>query len=94
MDKLSSHNDPKVHNIAENSVGLKPSCKMFSTMLEDEGVISTCHIGIGTSITLGKAPIHYNLPMWDSRIKLMLNLFLMDRKSLLVLISKLIDLLL
>ena len=41
-------------------------------MLEDEGVISTAHIGIGTSITLGgvvKAPTHYDLLMWNPRIE-------------------------
>ena len=41
-------------------------------MLEDEGVVPTAHIGIGTSITLGgtvKAPTHYDLLMWNPRIE-------------------------
>ena len=40
-------------------------------MLEDEGVIGSAHIGIGTSITLGgviKAPTHYDLIMWNPTI--------------------------
>ena len=45
---------------------------MCGIMLEDEGVLSTCHIGIGTNITLGgsiKAPIHYDLLMWEPKIE-------------------------
>jgi leucyl aminopeptidase (aminopeptidase T) len=72
-ENLASQNDPKVYNIAEMGVGLNPNCRMCGIMLEDEGVISTCHIGIGTSITLGgtvKAPIHYDLLMWHPRIEI------------------------
>lgn len=61
---LASHNDPNCYNIAELGVGLNPKCKLCGIMLEDEGVIPTAHIGIGTSITLGgtvKAPTHYDL---------------------------------
>lgn len=69
---LASHNDPNCYNIAELGVGLNPQCRMCGIMLEDEGVIGTAHIGIGTSITLGgitKAPIHYDLLMWNPRIE-------------------------
>lgn len=69
---LASQNDKNVYNIAELGVGLNPSCKMCGIMLEDEGVVNTCHIGIGTSITLGgtvKTSIHYDLLMWDPRIE-------------------------
>ncbi len=64
---LESHEDGSVYNIAELGVGLNPRCRMCGIMLEDEGVISTSHIGIGTNITLGghtKAPVHYDLLMW------------------------------
>jgi len=64
---LESHGDPNVFNIAELGVGLNPKCRLCGIMLEDEGVISTCHIGIGTNITLGgntKAAVHYDLLMW------------------------------
>ncbi|MBW1696495.1 MAG: leucyl aminopeptidase [Deltaproteobacteria bacterium] len=69
---LESHRDQNVFNIAEIGVGLNPKCHMCGIMLEDEGVISTCHIGIGTNITLGghvKAAIHYDLIMWHPRIE-------------------------
>lgn len=69
---LESHNDPNSFNIAELGVGLNPCCKMCGIMLEDEGVIGTAHIGIGTNITLGgntKAPCHYDLLMWMPRVE-------------------------
>ena len=69
---LASHNDHNCYNIAELGVGLNPKCRMCGIMLEDEGVIGTAHIGIGTSITLGgtvKAPTHYDLLMWNPRIE-------------------------
>ncbi len=69
---LASHNDPNSYNIAEIGVGLNPKCRMCGIMLEDEGVIGTAHIGIGTSITLGgtvKASCHYDLLMWMPRIE-------------------------
>jgi len=68
---LTSQEDRNAYNIAEIGVGLNPKCRMCGIMLEDEGVISTCHIGIGTSITLGgtvKAPMHYDLLMWKPKI--------------------------
>lgn len=70
---LESHNNKNVYNIAEIGVGLNPCCRMCGIMLEDEGVISTCHIGIGTSITLGgtiKAPVHYDLIMHNPIIEI------------------------
>ncbi len=69
---LESHNDRNSFNIAELGVGLNPECKLIGIMLEDEGVLGTAHIGIGTSITLGgtvKAPCHYDLLLWDPRIE-------------------------
>ena len=50
----------------------RKKCRMCGIMLEDEGVVSTCHIGIGTNITLGgntKTPIHYDLLMWEPKIE-------------------------
>lgn len=69
---LAGQGDHNVYNIAEIGVGLNPRCRMCGIMLEDEGVISTCHIGIGTSISLGgtvKAPVHYDLLMWAPSVK-------------------------
>ncbi|MFA8342948.1 MAG: aminopeptidase [Rhodothermaceae bacterium] len=71
-ENLKKQNDKNVYNIAEIGVGLNPECCMCGIMLEDEGVTSTCHIGIGTSITLGgniKAPIHYDLLMWEPKVE-------------------------
>jgi len=73
ISDLQSHQDPNVYNIAELGVGLNPKCRMCGIMLEDEGVMSTCHIGIGTSITLGgtvKAAVHYDLIQWHPTIKI------------------------
>lgn len=61
-----SMNDPRVYNIAELGIGMNPCCRLLGLMLEDEGVANTCHIGIGTSITLGgtvRAPCHYDFIM-------------------------------
>ena len=61
-----SMGDPAVYNIAELGIGMNPCCRLLGLMLEDEGVANTCHIGIGTSITLGgtvKAPCHYDFIM-------------------------------
>jgi 2,5-dihydroxypyridine 5,6-dioxygenase len=69
---LESHGDRSVFNIAELGVGLNPKCRLCGIMLEDEGVISTCHIGIGTNITLGgntKTPIHYDLLVWEPTVE-------------------------
>ena len=69
---LESHGDPNSFNIAELGIGLNPKCRLCGIMLEDEGVIGTAHIGIGTNITLGgvtKAPCHYDLLMWHPRIE-------------------------
>lgn len=70
---LESKNDPNVYNIAELGVGLNPKSKLTGIMLDDEGVLGTCHIGIGTSLALGgnlKAAVHYDLVLWNPTIEL------------------------
>lgn len=65
-DDLAAKNDPNVYNIAEIGVGLNPECKFIGSMLEDEGVLGSVHIGIGSSKTLGgnvQAACHYDLIM-------------------------------
>ena len=79
-------NDPKVFNIAELGIGMNPHCRLIGLMLEDEGVANTCHIGIGTSITLGgtvKAACHYDFIMHNPTIAVDGTL-LMDAGKLLV----------
>lgn len=71
-EDLDSHNDRHCFNIAELGVGLNPNARLNGTMLDDEGVIGTIHIGIGTSHTLGGevvAPTHYDLIMWAPEIE-------------------------
>jgi leucyl aminopeptidase (aminopeptidase T) len=70
---LENKNDPNVYNIAELGVGLNPKSELTGIMLDDEGVLGTCHIGIGTSLALGgtlKAAIHYDLILWNPTIEL------------------------
>jgi len=70
---LENQGDKNAFNIAELGIGLNPKCQMIGVMLEDEGVLGTCHIGIGTNITLGgkiKAPCHYDVIMWNPRIEI------------------------
>jgi len=60
-----------VFNIAELGIGLNPHSRMTGCMLDDEGVLETAHIGIGTNITLGgkiKAACHYDLVIWNPTI--------------------------
>ncbi len=69
---LNSHKDPNCYNIAELGLGLNPNAVLTGVMLEDEGVLGTIHIGIGTNYTLGGkivAPIHYDLLMWQPTIE-------------------------
>jgi leucyl aminopeptidase (aminopeptidase T) len=70
---IASHSDPNCWNVAELGVGLNPGARMTGRMLEDEGVLNTIHIGIGTSLMLGgtlKAATHYDLIMWDPTIEI------------------------
>ncbi|RDE07701.1 aminopeptidase [Pelagibacterium lacus] len=70
-EQWEAFDNPNVYNIAEIGIGMNPHCRLIGLMLEDEGVASTCHIGIGTSITLGgtvTAPCHYDFIMHDPTI--------------------------
>jgi len=70
---LHKRNDPNCYNIAELGVGLNPESRMSGIMLDDEGVLGSVHIGIGSNITLGgniKGAIHYDLLMRGASIEL------------------------
>ena len=70
---LDAHGDRNCFNVAELGIGLNPNASLTGRMLDDEGVIGTIHIGIGTSHTLGGeviAPTHYDLLMWDPTIEI------------------------
>lgn len=63
--------DPNVYNVAELGIGLNPHCRPTGRMLEDEGIRGTCHVGVGTSITLGghvRASSHYDFVMFAPTI--------------------------
>ncbi|TFG19882.1 MAG: leucyl aminopeptidase [Promethearchaeota archaeon] len=82
-ENLESKNDPNVYNIAEMGIGLNPKCSFLGIMLEDEGVLGSVHIGIGTSITLGgivKAASHYDLIMKNGTIEVDGMIILQDGK--------------
>lgn len=69
---LESFDDPSCFNVAELGVGLNPHARLTGEMLEDEGVMGTIHMGIGTSHTLGGevvAPTHYDLLMWKPTLE-------------------------
>ncbi len=70
---LESYGDPNVYNIAEIGIGLNPHSRLTGRMLDDEGVLKTTHIGIGTNITLGgnvKAACHYDLLCWHPTLSI------------------------
>ena len=62
---MAEQNDKFVYNIAQFAIGLNPLCTdLTGVMLNDEGVLGTIHIGIGTSSNLGgttKATTHYDV---------------------------------
>lgn len=66
-----SMNDPNVYHLAELGIGMNPRAKLTGRMLDDEGVATTCHFGIGSSYTLGgdvKASCHYDFVLKDPTI--------------------------
>lgn len=68
---LRSHDNRECFNVAELGVGLNPHATLSGFMLEDEGVLGSIHIGIGTSLTLGGeivAPTHYDLVMLRAKL--------------------------
>jgi leucyl aminopeptidase (aminopeptidase T) len=84
-EHLKSFGDPACFNVAELGVGLNPNARLTGEMLEDEGVLGTIHIGIGTSHTLGGeivAPTHYDLLMWEPTIEVDGRVIQRDREVL------------
>lgn len=82
-ENLESHSDRNCFNVAELGVGLNPNARQTGHMLEDEGILGTVHIGIGTSFTLGGtivAPTHYDLLLWDPKIEVDGRVIFADRQ--------------
>lgn len=70
-EKWESLGDPNVYHLAELGIGMNPEARLTGRMLDDEGVATTCHFGIGTSDTLGgdvKAPSHFDFVLNDPTI--------------------------
>ncbi len=85
-NNLKSHGDRNCFNHAELGIGLNPNARLTGVMLEDEGVIGTIHLGIGTSHTLGGeivAPTHYDLLIWDTTLKVDSRIIQKERETLL-----------
>jgi leucyl aminopeptidase (aminopeptidase T) len=63
-EKLSEYLRPlgrDAHNVAELGIGLNEKAVITGNVLEDEKVLGTAHIALGTNITFGgvvKAPCH------------------------------------
>ncbi len=58
---LKKLRDKQSYNIAELGIGVNPKAKLTGNTLEDEKVLGTCHIALGTSSAIGgniKAKCH------------------------------------
>ncbi|MFA5551638.1 MAG: hypothetical protein WDA03_08475 [Trueperaceae bacterium] len=85
-ESWESLNDPNVYNLAELGIGMNPHCRLIGRMLEDEGVDTTCHFGIGTSNTLGgtvKAKCHYDFIVHNPTITVDDQVIMQDGEMLL-----------
>lgn len=71
-DLLNDMDDSNIYNIAELGIGLNPQSKICGSMLEDEGVAGTAHIGIGDNTSFGgdvKAKSHIDLVLRDATVE-------------------------
>jgi leucyl aminopeptidase (aminopeptidase T) len=63
---LSGLNDPHVYQVAEVGVGIHPRAQLTGTPLEDERILGSAWIAVGTNVHLGgtvKAAIHSDCVM-------------------------------
>ncbi|MEM3703055.1 MAG: leucyl aminopeptidase [Candidatus Bathyarchaeia archaeon] len=70
---LEAAKDPNAYNIAEIGLGLNPKARLIGRLLEDEGVLGTAHIGVGSSLPLGgkiQAPLHIDLIIRNPTIEI------------------------
>lgn len=62
---LARNDGENIYNIAQLAVGLNPECTEFNGMFSNEhGVYGSCHVGIGTSDTIGgtvRADLHFDV---------------------------------
>jgi len=72
-ETLESFNDPSANNLAEFALGLNPSCRAYSTNLEDLGKLGFAHHGIGSNYAIGgkvMAPCHIDIIYKDATAEL------------------------
>jgi leucyl aminopeptidase (aminopeptidase T) len=50
---MRNMNDKFVYHIAEIGIGFNNKSRLCNSMLEDEGVMGTCHFGFGSNISFG-----------------------------------------
>ena len=71
---LSRNEGEGIYNIAQLAVGLNPECIAFNGQFSNEhGVYGSCHIGIGTSETIGgtvRADLHFDVMLQSPTLTL------------------------
>jgi leucyl aminopeptidase (aminopeptidase T) len=71
---LARNEGENIYNIAQLAVGLNPECIAFNGMFSnDHGVDGSCHIGIGTSESIGgslRAELHFDVMMSAPTLRL------------------------
>jgi leucyl aminopeptidase (aminopeptidase T) len=63
--------NPATRVLGEFGIGLNPNAKLTGYMLEDEGVLGTCHLGIGSNLSFGglnDVPFHLDHIIRDATI--------------------------
>ncbi len=86
-DILEKANDHNVYNIAELGIGLNPKAQLKGIMLEDEGMLGTVHIAVGTSGAFGgkiRTSLHLDMIIKNPTIRLDGKIVLMENGRLLV----------
>lgn len=86
-DILKKANDPNVYNIAELGIGLNPKAQLKGIMVEDEGMLGTIHIAVGTSGAFGgkiRTSLHLDMIIRNPTVKLDNKIILLENGQLMV----------
>ena len=68
---LEGLNDSEVYNVAEIGFGFNNEAQLCNSMLEDEGVMGTLHLGFGNSLAFGgscESPNHVDMIFKDASV--------------------------
>jgi len=82
--QLEMVKDPHAYNIAEFGIGTNDKARISGTVLEDEKVMGTCHIALGSNFSFGgkvQVPLHLDGVIMDPDI-LVDNLLVMKKGKL------------